>query len=412
MRYYRNPDDDSPGNFRQPTIEKCQEHIKFWEDQGVTKLSDFNSFDLTKEERDLEKIRWSEAKYYLDRYQKQIGLHSEDSHSYRKPIFSEPAPDSEDYGDFHPVSKAASRQYLYNFFKRQGDRVHAGEEMQEVDTYPFKPRYDESVSLLGQEEADALEDAVFTRADIDLERRRNPLRRSRRNPELSEENINLRRLIDQLGGDPVFRAEQGRYDLHRTLKYKGYLYQIINSRGRGGYDVEVFLPLRGDYKFIDEAHTETKREAHQTAKGIINDAREGGGEHSPSFYGLFHPSYHRRNPVPPNYSFNVDFTTDPYFPPDLLHDAALTFGRAVRVQKSKRGAPPARAYTIGIKFLEAANYVNAYLDSLYNLNEQKEEWLSEEHELDRGLSRASGGDPWPLSSRDERYMQSRRTTHS
>ena len=122
-------------------------------------------------------------------------------------------------------------------------------------------------------------------------KRKAPNGGGRRNPELGEENIHLRRLIDQLGGDPVFRAEQGRYDLHRTLKYKGYLYQIINSRGRGGYDVEVFLPLRGDHKFIDEAHTETKREARQAAKRIINNEREKGGEYSPSFYGLFHPSY-------------------------------------------------------------------------------------------------------------------------
>ena len=184
MTYYRNPD-DSPGNFRQPTIEKCQEHIDWWASQGVTKVSDFDTLAeggfalgaMTATERKLEKIRWKEAKHYLDRYQKQTGLYDEDSYIYRKPLLSEPVSGSEDYGDFDPVSSDAARRYLYNFFVRQAERVAAGEDMQEIDTYPFKPRYDESVTLLGQEESDSLEDAVFARADIDLERR-NPYRRN------------------------------------------------------------------------------------------------------------------------------------------------------------------------------------------------------------------------------------------
>lgn len=171
-RYRENPDDEySPGNFRRPTLQKCQEQLAWWADQGVNKLSDFNAFDMSPEEMRLEKIRWSEAKYYWDRYAKQLGRHTQDSYMYRKPGFSIPAEDAEDYGDFEPVSPAAARQYLYNFFTRQAERDLAGLPMQDVAVYPWKPRYDECVAMLGQEEVDRIEDEIFGRRGLELVRR-------------------------------------------------------------------------------------------------------------------------------------------------------------------------------------------------------------------------------------------------
>ena len=175
-RYRRNPDDDySPGNFRRPTLEKCQEYLDWWAAQGVTKLSDLNAFDVTAEERALDKIRWSEAKYYWDRYQKQLGRHGTDSYVYRKPLLSVPKADAEDYGDFEAVSTKASQNYLYNFFTRQTERTEAGLPLQDVEIYPWKPRYDESVATLGQDEADQIEQNIFDRAGLELyAARRNP----------------------------------------------------------------------------------------------------------------------------------------------------------------------------------------------------------------------------------------------
>jgi len=175
MRYRYNPNDDhSPGNFRRPTIEKSKEHLDWWAAQGVEKLSDFNQFDMTDEERALEKIRWSEAKHYYDRFSNQAVRHTTDSYVYRKPIFSEPDPEAEDYGDFEPVSPDAARQYLYNFFSRQVERDLAGLPMQDVDQYPWRPRYDECVALLGQEEVNRIEDEIFGRQGLELVRR-NPV---------------------------------------------------------------------------------------------------------------------------------------------------------------------------------------------------------------------------------------------
>jgi len=195
--YRYNPDEDySPGNFRQPTLEKCQEHLNWWAGQGVTKLSDFNSFDMTNEERALEKIRWSEAKYYWDRYDKQLGRHSTDSYMYRKPLLSIPRKDAEDYGDFEAVSPAAARNYLYNFFTRQADRTEKGLPLQDVEIFPWKPRYDECVAILGQEEVDKIEADIFDRAGL-------MLYAARRNPEPLEHTNCNSGFIYEHGGCPL-----------------------------------------------------------------------------------------------------------------------------------------------------------------------------------------------------------------
>lgn len=170
--YRYNPDNDySPGNFRRPTLEKCSDYLNWWADQGVTKLSDLNTFDMTPEERALDKIRWSEAKYYWDRYQKQLGRHDTDTYVYRKPPFSVPKEDAEDYGDFEAVSVKAAQNYLYNFFTRQAERTEAGLPLQDVELYPWKPRYDECISILGQDEVDRIEQNIFDRAELVLYRK-------------------------------------------------------------------------------------------------------------------------------------------------------------------------------------------------------------------------------------------------
>lgn len=198
-RYRRNPDEDySPGNFRRPTLEKCEEYLNWWADQGVTTLSDLNSFDMIPEERALDKIRWSEAKYYWDRYQKQLGRHTTDSYVYRKPLLSVPAEDAEDYGDFEVVSVKAARQYLYNFFTRQTERIEAGLPLQDVEIFPWKPRYDECVAILGQDEVDQIEQKIDERHGLAIYRR-NPYDKIQEARRLYQESRSISQIAKMLG---------------------------------------------------------------------------------------------------------------------------------------------------------------------------------------------------------------------
>jgi hypothetical protein len=160
-RYHRNPDDYSPGNFRRPTLGKTKEYLDWWSDQGVTGISGLREIDLAPQEHALERVRFTEARHYWDKHDKHQRLYDTDHSLYKKPIFSLPAEDAEDYGDYDAVSPEAAQRYLHQFFTRQCERLDEGLEMHDVEAYPFKPRYDEAVILLGQDEVDEIERKIF-----------------------------------------------------------------------------------------------------------------------------------------------------------------------------------------------------------------------------------------------------------
>ena len=160
--YYRkNLDDYSPGNMRKPTLGKIQEYRNWWAGQGVHKASDLRNINLGSEELALDKIRLNEANYYWDRYTTHQTLYDTDHSLYKKPFLRHPDPDAEDYGDFEAVSPEAATRYLKQFFARQCKRLDAGLEGHDIEQYPFKPRYDEAVILLGQDVVDQLERDVY-----------------------------------------------------------------------------------------------------------------------------------------------------------------------------------------------------------------------------------------------------------
>jgi len=144
-----NPAVESPGNFRPVTSAQTSQFLDDWKRQGVTTARDFRGFEGSPKERKLDEIRFGEAKYNWDKH-----LRSGEPLHY---------PVGDDFGDYMPISSGAAKQYLHQFHTRQTQRLSEGLGLQDVSKYPFKPRYDEAVTTLGGDEADALEARIFDR---------------------------------------------------------------------------------------------------------------------------------------------------------------------------------------------------------------------------------------------------------
>jgi hypothetical protein len=140
----------SPGNFRRPTTAQARLYLDDLATDGITKIDHYDALDLDPKERELRKIRFREASHYWN------------EHESGNLKLTYPSKDSKDWGDFSPVSEEAAKDYIWQFYDRQCDRRKSGESEQSVTNYPFLPRYQEAVVLLGQEGVDAIRDHVYT----------------------------------------------------------------------------------------------------------------------------------------------------------------------------------------------------------------------------------------------------------
>ena len=152
--YYRRnraaPVAPSPGNYRRPTTAQSKLYLDDLAEEGVTSASHYDALDLDPKERELRKIRFNEAKHYYNEYESgNLKL-------------TYPGEDTEDWGDFEPTSEKAARNYLWQFYDRQCERLKGGDPEQSVTTYPFMPRYQEAVVTLGQDEVDYIRNHVYS----------------------------------------------------------------------------------------------------------------------------------------------------------------------------------------------------------------------------------------------------------
>jgi hypothetical protein len=139
----------SPGNYRRPTTAQSKLYLDDLAEEGITSIDQYDALDFDDKERALRKLRFSEAKHYYDEYEAgNLKL-------------TYPGEDTEDWGDFEPTSEKAARNYIWQFYDRQCERLQEGEAEQSVSSYPFMPRYQEAVILLGQKTVDFIRDHVY-----------------------------------------------------------------------------------------------------------------------------------------------------------------------------------------------------------------------------------------------------------
>jgi hypothetical protein len=139
----------SPGNYRRPTTAQSKLYLDDLAEEGITSAEQYDALDFDDKERALRKLRFREAKHYYDEYEAgNLKL-------------TYPGEDTEDWGDFEPTSEKAARNYIWQFYDRQCERLKEGELEQSVTSYPFMPRYQEAVILLGQDTVDFIKDHVY-----------------------------------------------------------------------------------------------------------------------------------------------------------------------------------------------------------------------------------------------------------
>jgi hypothetical protein len=173
----RNP--GSPGNFRPATIAQSKMFLDDFKREGVTSVGHLRNLDYpSAKERRLAGIRFKEAQHTWGKYQRDLADPTTPA-----PLMTYPT--GKDFGDYMPISNDAASGYLRGFYTRQRDRLDAGLGLQSVTQYPFKPRYDEAVEMLGQSEADSMAERILGRHDYDVinfkeQKFAMPMRRRRR----------------------------------------------------------------------------------------------------------------------------------------------------------------------------------------------------------------------------------------